>query len=153
MGARFPNVRGSSLSRVEHRLPETLEYDPNLLLIAFKQHQQRDVDTWLPVAAQLREQFPRFGAYELPVISRAYRPVAGFIDGGMRAGIPDSAVRDATITLYIDRRSFCRVLGIDSLDEIVPMVVTAGGEILWRTTGPRTDDAVAGLRAVLASPR
>ena len=68
------------MSRVEHRLPETLEYDPNLLLIAFKQHQQRDVDTWLPVAAQLREQFPRFGAYELPVISRAYRPVAGFID-------------------------------------------------------------------------
>ena len=121
-----------------------------LLLIAFRQWQQRQVDTWVPVADDLAATYPHFRAYELPVISRAYRPVARYIDGGMRAGIPDPDVRDATITLYINRSDFLRTLGIASVRSIVPMLVRPSGEILWRTEGPRAPLAEAELRDRMA---
>ena len=111
----------------------------NLLLIAFRQWQQRDVDTWIPVAVALAAEHPDFRVYELPVISKVYRPVSGFIDGGMRSGIPDPDVRDSTITIYLDRKSFLRDLGIGSVGEIVPMLVTPRGKILWRATGRMTE--------------
>lgn len=149
MPVRFPEVEGSSLSGTAHRLPGTLAGDLNLLLIAFRQWQQTEVDTWVPVADSLGDEIPGFRAYELPVIPRMYRPVSGFINGGMRGGIPDSEAREATITLYVDRKRFLKDLRISSVDEIVPMLVRPTGEILWRTTGPRTGDSEESLRGVL----
>jgi hypothetical protein len=143
-------VEGSSLSGTPHRLPETLAGDLNLLLIAFRQWQQTDVNTWIPVAEALVDEIPGFRVYELPVISRMYRPVSGFIDGGMRGGIPDPKTRESTITMYIDRKQFLEDLRIPSVGTIVPMLVTPAGEILWRTTGPRTAGTEAALRGVLA---
>lgn len=147
---RFPTVEGSSLSGVQHRLPGTLAHDLNLLLVAFRQWQQKDVDTWVPVADDLASTVEGFGAYELPVISRGYRPFSGFIDGGMRSGIRDPAVRDATITLYIDRTSFMKALDIPGPDAIVPMLVTRDGAVLWRARGAASGDAAEGLRAAVA---
>lgn len=147
---RFPTVEGSSLSGMRHHLPGTLAHDLNLLLVAFRQWQQKDVDTWVPVADALASTVEGFGAYELPVISRAYKPFSGFIDGGMRSGIPDVDVRDATITLYIDRAPFMEALGIHRPDAIAPMLVTPSGAVLWQTRGPASDDAVASLRAAVA---
>ena len=149
MVERFPEIEGTSLSLVEHQIPRTLAGQVNLLLIAFRQWQQRDVNTWVPTAAALAEEYASFRAYELPVISKAYRPVSGFIDGGMRSGIPDPGVRDSTITVYLDRKRFLRALDIDSVGEIVPMLVTPDGEILWRTTGRITDGGDQGLRTAV----
>ena len=149
VASTFPTVEGSSLSKTKHRLPETLEHDLNLLLIAFQKRQQADVDTWVPFASILAAEFEGFGAYELPVISRGYRPFAGFIDGGMRAGIPDPDVRAATITLYIDRGTFMASLDIPDTDAIVPMLVRPDGEILWRDVGRYTEAAGADLRTAV----
>jgi hypothetical protein len=109
---RFPEVEGSSLSGTSHRLPATLAGDLNLLLIVFRKWQQTDVNTWVPVAEALEAEIRGFRVYELPVISRMYRPVSGFIDGGMRGGIPDPEVRESTITMYIDRKQFLEDLRI-----------------------------------------
>jgi len=149
MDERFPEIEGTSLSLVEHHLPGSLAGRVNLLLIAFRQWQQRDVDTWVPTAAALAAEHAGFRAYELPVISKIYRPVSEFIDGGMRSGIPDSGVRDSTIAIYFDRKRFLHALNIDSVGEIVPMLVTPNGEILWRTRGLMTDDGDQGLRAAV----
>jgi hypothetical protein len=151
MADRFPDTKGTSLSLVDHHLPSTLSGVANLLLIAFRQWQQRDVDTWVPTARALADEYPGFRVYELPVISKLYRPVAGFIDGGMRSGIPDPDVRDMTITIYLDRKRFMQSLSIDSAGEIVPMLVTPDGRILWRTTGPMTDDGVQTLRQAVSA--
>ena len=151
MAEHFPDIGGTSLSRVDHHLPATLSGAANLLLIAFRQWQQRDVDTWVPTARALANEYPGFRVYELPVISKLYRPVAGFIDGGMRSGIPDQVVRDMTITIYLDRKQFMRSLAIESVAQIVPMLVTPTGQILWRTTGPMTDDGAQTLRQAVAA--
>jgi hypothetical protein len=149
MEDRFPQVEGSSLAGTPHRLPGTLAGDVNLLLIAFRQWQQADVDTWVPTAEMLAVEVAGFRAYELPVISQVYRPVSGFIDGGMRGGIPDPKVREATITLYVNRKQFLDDLLIPSVSAIVPMLVTPAGEILWRTTGRRSDESEATLREAI----
>jgi len=149
MVEQFPEIKGTSLSLVDHRLPGTLAGEVNLLLIAFRQWQQRDVDTWVPTATALAGEYAGFRAYELPVISKVYRPVSGFIDGGMRSGIPDPSVREATITTYLDRGQFLRALRIDSVGEIVPMLVTPDGAILWRSKGRMTDEAARKLRTVV----
>ena len=151
MADRFPDTEGTSLSLVDHHLPSTLGGVANLLLIAFRQWQQRDVDTWVPTARALADEYPGFRVYELPVISKLYRPVAGFIDGGMRSGIPDPDVRDMTITIYLDRKRFMRNLSIESAGAIVPMLVKHDGRILWRTTGSMTDDGARTLRQAVSA--
>lgn len=147
----FPSVQGSSLSGTTHLLPDTLAGDVNLLLVAFRQWQQAAVDTWLEVAGGLKREYPQLHVYELPVISSWYRPVARYIDGGMRAGIADPQVRESTITLYINRADFLRDLNIQSVHTIVPMLVTPNGQVLWRATGARSEKAEAALRKTLAA--
>ena len=60
-----------------------------------------------------------------------------------------SAIREATITVYIDRRRFLDDLGIPTVKSIVPMLVTPAGEILWRSTGRRSADAEVALLRVI----
>ena len=146
---RFPPVEGSSLAGTRHRLPGTLAGEVNLLLVAFQQRQQADVDTWLPLARELGAAHPGLRTYELPVISRGYRLVSGMIDGGMRAGIPDPAVREATITLYIDKSPFRRALAIATEDDIAVLLVDRSGTVLWRAVGPLQETRSAGLRAAV----
>ena len=54
----------------------------------------------------------------------------------MRRGIPDPAVRAATITLYIDKAPFKRALRISDEDRIHVLLVDRDGRVHWRAEGP-----------------
>jgi len=69
----------------------------------------------------------------------------------MRNGIRDTAMRDATITLYIDKRPFDASLGITSEDEIVVLLVTPDGTVLWRAAGAYEPAKETGAEAALAA--
>ena len=145
----FPVVQGRSLTGRRVTLPTDFEGDLNVVLVAFKRHQQDDVDTWTPRLHELAASRPGLRVYELPTLASSYRIMRPIIDGGMRGGIPDSAVRAATITLYIDKRPYKAALGIRNEDSIHVFLVARGGRILWRAAGPLTDDAAAQLEAAL----
>ena len=147
----FPNVQGSNLSGRDYNLPADFEGHTNLLLIAFKREQQADVDTWMPFAASLRRGNESLRYYELPVLGRGYRILRGFIDGGMRSGIPDLEARARTITLYIDKDQFRQALGIQSEDAIQVVLVSPKGEVLWHAEGRFTQARATELQARLAS--
>ena len=148
-GERFPNVVGANLEGTPVRLPDQLEGRLNLLLVAFRQVQQADVDTWLPYTDALEARRPDVRAYELPVLAAAYRLARPFIDGGMRAAIPDPAVRRRTITLYLDKAAFRAALGVPGEDRIHVRLVDRTGATLWRTEGPWDAAKGAALDAVL----
>jgi hypothetical protein len=135
---RFPEVRGASLSGEEYNLPGDIEAEYALVMIAFKQMQQIDVNTWLPIARELAERYPQLAYYEFPTIDRLNAAARAFIDGGMRAGIPDPVARATTITLYLDRSAFQEVLDIQGEDQIIVMLINQDGEVFWRTEGPST---------------
>jgi len=111
-GVRFPAVRGSSLSGRSYTLPQDIEGEIALVMIAFQQVHQFDVNTWLPVARDLSQQYEALAYYELPTIDRLNPAARTFIDGGMRAGIPDPVARATTITLYLDKPAFRQALEI-----------------------------------------
>ena len=145
----FPTVSGSNLERHRLSLPGDLEGDLNLLVLAFWQHHQALVDTWMPLANRLERHRERFASYELPVIQRRSRLSQWFIDSGMRAGITDPHVRRRTITLYLDKPPFLRALDISDDNTICTMMVDRSGEVLWRTSGPWSEGAETDLVAFL----
>ncbi len=150
---RFPTVVGTNLAGTSMRLPDQLGARLNLLLIAFRQVQQADVDTWLPYTAALELRRPDVHAYELPVLSAAYRLARPFIDGGMRAAIGDPTVRARTITLYLDKAAFRAALGVPSEDRIHVRLIDLAGATHWRSDGCWDAAKAAALDAVLEAPQ
>lgn len=135
-GIRFPKLSSESLSRERFALPGELKGEVVLALIAFKRWQQREVNTWVPFAKQLRRKHPKMNYYEFPTLTRGYRLMRFWIDGGMRRGIPNLKTRARTITLYTDKVAFRRALGIKGEEHIKVMVIDQKGRVYWRTSGP-----------------
>ena len=147
---RFPDIEGKSLAGSHFQLPGDFDGDPTLALIAFNRHQQDHIDTWIPLAVELQEQHAGLKCYEVPVIPRGYRLVSWFIDGGMRTGIPDPAIRETTITVYTDVAKFLSALDLDDDSEVHALLVTSDGTIAWRAVGALTAEAEAELRLAIA---
>jgi len=131
---RFPTVTGSNLERQHLTLPRDLEGDLNLLFLAFWRRHQELVDSWLPMANRLQDRYPDLAAYELPVIQSRSKLSQWFIDGGMRAGIPDRRIRERTVTLYLDKAPFLEALEIADDDTIQVMLVDGEGQVVWQTS-------------------
>ena len=132
---RFPQVTGSNLLRQKVTLPDDLQGDLNILLIAFHRWQQTWVDSWIPFARQIEQSFPGVMFYELPVIYKMNFFSQTFLNEGMRAGIPNPTTRQKTITLYIDKKAFRQALDIPDEDTIWVLVLDRQGNVLWRIDG------------------
>jgi hypothetical protein len=131
----FPSLQAANLNGTKLNLPGDLGGRYNLLLVAFHQWHQASVDTWLPLAEQLEADLPGFMYYELPTIRELNIFARGFINAGMRAGIPNPDTRGRTITLYLDKQSFCRSLGIQDESHIHLFLVDPQGKVMWRGEG------------------
>ena len=146
---RFPRVEGRNLEGDRFLLPNDFGGEINVVLVAFKREQQHDVDTWMPLLKRIAEANTGLRVYELPTLGRRYRLMRSFIDGGMRAGIPDRSVRAATVTLYIDKSPFRRALGLQDEDRIYVLLVDREGQVHWRTDGAFDANAGAELESAV----
>jgi hypothetical protein len=148
--ATFPQVSGYNLEGRRYNLPGDLEGEINLLFIPFQRWRQDWVDGWMPAAQRLRAAYPGLHVYETPTLPAMNLFARMGIDLGMKMGIPDRAVREATITLYLDKDAYRRALEIASEETIYLMLVTRRGEILWRGEGPYAAATAASLTQALA---
>lgn len=146
----FPVIAAETLRGRKVQLPDGLRGERNLLIVAYRREQQREVDTWLAALAELPHAPPAFAYYELPTISGKMRWMRAVIDGGMRQGIPDRAQRDRTITLYLDVEWFRAQIGTADRDDIAALLVDREGRILARWFGVCDEAAIAELVAALA---
>lgn len=145
----FPQVTGENLAGKRFDLPREFEGDLAFVVVAFKRNQQHDVDSWMPFLKKLTRGRTDVRVYEIPTLGRGYRFMRPMIDGGMRRGIPDPAVRAATITLYIDKTPFRRALRLQSEDSIYVLLVDRDGGIHARASGPFDAAAAASLKQAL----
>ena len=145
----FPNVSGANLKREKLSLPEDFASELVIALVAFQQWQQRQVDTWLPFAEQLEQEYAGVRYYELPVIRRMNILSRTFINEGMRAGIPNPKARERTVTLYLDKTNFRAALGILHEQSIYVLLLTSAGKVLWKTEGEFTTEKGEALRTAL----
>ena len=145
----FPAVTGSNLQREKRNLPEDLEGELNLVLIAFQQWQQAQVNTWIPFVRQLEETHSGVRYYELPTIQRRNVLARTFINEGMRAGIPDPVARERTITLYLDKDAFREALQLPNEDDIYVLLLDRQGRVVWRAEGDFTPEKGESLAAAV----
>lgn len=127
----FPTITAENLNREQVTLPDDLSGNPALILVAYKQRQQTNVNTWLDRMDEIEAAIPGVRIIESPTISSGrWGWMAGFIDGGMRSGIPDSEARARTITLYTDVSLFNQALMIEDTDTIYTVLLDAEGEVV-----------------------
>ena len=137
---QFPKVTGSNLQRKKLALPQDFQGELNLVMIAFQQWQQTQVDTWIPFARQLEETYSGVRYYELPTIQRLNALARTFVNEGMRAGIPNPVARERTITLYLDKDEFRQALQLPHEDNIYVLLLDRQGQVLWRVEGAFTPE-------------
>lgn len=148
---QFPNVKGANLERKEFALPADLEGEYNIVVIAFDIAHQRLVDAWQPSLAELAARYPMLRYYELPALPNYDRFRQMIVDGWMRNGIPDRAVRERTITLYIKLAPFLSALGIGNTQTIHTLLLDRAGTVVWRAAGAFSPDKLASLSDILTS--
>lgn len=146
----FPTVRGINLHGETVAIPAELQGERRIVIVAFEQRQQTDVDTWINALTEVLQANPKLSLYELPVIYEGSAAFRFWVNNGMRSGIPDSAARSRTITVYTDREAFYAALNVKQ-SSITTFVINKSGAIEWRADGPATEESLGSLRAVLAA--
>ena len=139
---RFPDLDGVSLLGEAKHLPADLPADPTLVLLAFRQRQQAQVDRWIARAAEAP-------VVEIPCLGRQWRPMRRFIDGGMASSIGDPVVLARTITVYGGVGALLRAIGADGPAEVQARVVRRDGEILAAASGEPEGDGWEAVAAAL----
>ena len=116
----FPSLIGTSLLGDEVRLPADLPAERTLVLCAFKQHQQAQVDRWIERAVrELGVAATPLGlaagagtaVIEVPCLGRQWRPMRRLIDGGMASSIAQPPILARTITVYGDVGAILKAIG------------------------------------------
>lgn len=144
----FPKITAENLNKEEVTLPDDYNGNPLLVLIAYKQKQQLNVNTWLDRMDEIESAIPGVQIIETPTISSGkWGWMAGFIDGGMRSGIPDPEARARTITLYTDVSLFNQALMIENTDTIYGVLLDKHGEVIDMVEGDYTPEKLESLSA------
>jgi hypothetical protein len=146
----FPTLRAENLLGEAFAIPDELPGEVRLVFVAFQQRQQSIVNTWLAVADAIEADYPGLRYFELPTIATPYRLMKGFIDNGMRSGIPSDEARARTITVFTNVGDFVEATGLPGTDDIAVFLLDAEGRIRFTELGPRTDEKEEALRAAIA---
>ncbi len=98
VGEPFPTVTGKSLAEEEIVVPDAFRGEKVILVLAYEQDAQFDVDRWGIGFFTAELDLPP--VYEIPTIPGLLPTIfKDAIDGGMRKGIPKESWRDV-ITVY-----------------------------------------------------
>lgn len=132
----FPELQGNDLEGKTRILPRDFAGEKNIVILAFKREQQKDVDTWIDALKPNLDADPKLALYELPVMQQFNFLMRFNINNGMRYGIADKSARKRTICLYLDKASLKAKLGLVSEDQIVVLIVDQQKKILAKLYGP-----------------
>lgn len=144
VGQPFPAVRGESLAGQKVVLPDDARGRVTVVIAAFQRQAQGRVDTW---ARPLLDHYGDESAvryFELPMISGWYSWMSGFIDGGMRRGVP-KPLHDNVVTYYGPLDAYFKAFDVTDKGDCYLFVLDAGGIVRHAARGPAD---VAGLEAL-----
>lgn len=146
---KFPTVETNDLNGKSYALPQDFEGKYILVLIAYLQWQQQQVDSWVPFLDELEQNVTGFRYYELPLVGEMGWFGRKQLDFFMRTGIPDKETRSRTLTLYIERAPFREKLGIETEAEIALLLLDPEYEVVWRGMGAYDAETAVSLRQAL----
>ena len=149
IGAKmFPIVETKTLNNERLVLPKDLNKKANIIILAFVQEAQVDVNTWADIILREYEPKEAVSYYEVPMMNGFYRPFQKYIDNGMRSGIPDK-LHDNTATYYGPRRDIFKYLDIEDRSTCYVFLVDEKGYVRFRAAGAMSDSSEYGFRKTI----
>ncbi len=130
----FPTIKANTLTKEKITIPEDLNGEVNIIILAFEQKAQRIIDTWANIILKEYEPQENITYYEVPMISGWYLPMGSQIDNWMRGGIPEE-YHDNTATFYGNRQYIFEGLNIQDKSDCYLFVLDEKGVIHYRTAG------------------
>ena len=147
-GRRFPSVAGVALSGARVRFPEDTLGAPALLLCAYRRGAQNDVDRWAAFAGR---DLPHLTVFELAIIpALLWRPLQGWIDGGMRGGVPRSQWAHV-VTLYGEGGKARAFIGDGGGDRAQVLLLDAAGVVVFHDAGGFRESSAGRLATAAAA--
>lgn len=147
---QLPNVSGSNLNRKKLSFPKDFIGEVNLVFIAFQQWHQNLINEWVPLTEEMEKTIPEFHYYEFPTVYQMGWLGRTFLNEGMRAGIPNPATRERTITLYLDKETFRDSLDIPDESTIWVYLFDKSGRVLWRISGNYSEEKGTALQTAVS---
>lgn len=148
---QFPSISTTSLDRVHMDLPREFAGKLNLVIVSFAREQQKQADTWLPMARQIQSAHSNFSFYELPTMSRVNLLYRWWFNASLRSDTADKSMRQHILTAYLNKASFRKALHISSEKRTVALLVDKTGKVYWRADGAATDQSEQSLQSALVA--
>lgn len=128
-GEVFPSVKGESLAGVETPIPEGFAGEPTILLVAYEQEAQFDIDRWLLGLLQVEVEANLVELPTLPGLAPTF--ASQWIDDGMRSGIPKEDW-GVVVTLYGDAaRPVAELTGTENGRLTRVLLLDGEGRVAW----------------------
>ncbi len=147
IGEKFPMIAAETLAGNPITLPRDLSDNVCVLTVAFKQAAQAKIDTWAEYVLD-QNNFQDVCYYEIPLIKRIWKPLQGWIDGGMRSGIPEERHKNV-ITYYGDIRPYKRHLNVSDTADAYVFVIDKEGCIRYASQGYASPEKLQELKTVI----
>lgn len=141
----FPVVEGVNLSGEKVLIPADFKGKPTVLLVGYIQKAQFDIDRW--ILGLLQADVPVQIA-ELPTIAGMMpQMVQGFINNGMRRGIPQTDWA-SVVTIYEDADKIIKRLGNERPQNAYVVLLDKDGQIVWTANAGYSAGQVLELKKI-----
>ena len=157
---QFPVLTGnnlmlstSNLLGEELTIPQDLGDGLKLIVVAYDDGQQPDVEGWLEPLEGLNEDFPELSGYYIPLLPKSAADAAVVIIGGMYLGAGSDENRERTIVVFTDVEEFNRLVEVEGVDEVRLFLVGEDDVILWEAGGAFQEETLWELREALEELR
>ncbi len=141
----FPQLVGIDLEGERREIPQSFNNKINIVVVAFKREQQKNVDGWIKVVDEIISQRSDINFYELPVIYELNSVSRSFINNGMRRGVVGSKARKRTITIYTNREVFFQHMKMKE-NNIYVLMLDKAGKVIQKIEGDATSENIEKLK-------
>jgi hypothetical protein len=130
LGESFPSVQGKSLDGQETFIPEVFKGKKVILVLAYKQNTQFDVDRWGIGFFTSNLSLPPI--YEIPTIPGLIPSLfKGSIDEGMKKGIPKESWKDVITVYGGDGAKLTEWTGTENPNNARVVLLDEQGRVIW----------------------
>ena len=130
---RFPAIQAETLAGNQVTFPDVFKGKKALIVVAFQRQAQAQADSWYSAYAQYLQP-DNYVFYEIPMISSFWKWMSGWIDSGMRSGVP-AYKHNNVATYYGPLDNYYNALEIKDKSLVYVFTVDTNGFITGKTNG------------------
>lgn len=148
--ATLPEVHATTLNGKVYSLPKDLSDAPSLVFVVFLPSQQKQVEEWLPHIRTVHKAGRPLPVLELLLNAPYDDFYQDFINEGWINAIPQPALQDCALSLFMDKQGFRSQLGVPHEDGVFLFLVNRVGQVLWRHEGGWSPQSQGALERALS---